>query len=277
MNRLKRIYKNIRYITAYVGRRQIPTIAASGAFWFFLSLVPLVIMTVSLLPYTSVTQEQLMAVIVMVMPDSLIELLDNILMDVYASHSAVLSISLLVTVWSAAQGFSALIRGLEVVYEQTDRAGYFHRRFRGIVYLVLLLASILLAIILMGLGRIILDMLTDYLPMLADFFAFLARFRYLPVVCFLTLAFAVIYRWGPTLDEPFTWQLPGAFLSAVGWSIFSWIFSTYVRMTGGYGTYGSLSTVVAVMLWLYYCMTILLYGAVFNVALARYKKQRDGI
>jgi len=275
MNRVKRIYKNIKHITAYVGRRQIPTIAASGAFWFFLSLVPLVIMTVSLLPYTSVTQEQLMAVLVMVIPESLVQLLDNILMDVYASNSAVLSISLLVTVWSAAQGFSALIRGLEVVYEQKDRAGYFHRRLRGIVYLVLLLASILLAIVLMGLGRVILDMLTDFLPMLADFFAFLARFRYLPVVCFLTLAFAVIYRWGPTLDQPFRQQLPGALLAAVGWSVFSWIFSTYVRMTGGYGTYGSLSTVVAVMLWLYYCMSILLFGAVFNVALERYRKQRE--
>ena len=62
MNKITRIYKNIRYVTAYIGRRQIPTIAASGAFWFFLSLVPLVITTVSLLPYTSVTQEQLMDV-----------------------------------------------------------------------------------------------------------------------------------------------------------------------------------------------------------------------
>ena len=275
MNKITRIYKNIRYVTAYIGRRQIPTIAASGAFWFFLSLVPLVITTVSLLPYTSVTQEQLMDVIVMVIPDSMIQLLDNILIDVYASHSAVVSISLLITVWSAAQGFAALIRGLEVVYEQKDKAGYFHRRLRGIVYMVLLLASILLAIILMGLGRVILDILTDFLPMLEEFFLFLARFRYVPVVCFLTLAFAVIYRWGPTLDLPFTWQLPGALLSAIGWSVFSWLFSTYVRMTGGYGAYGNLSTVVAVMLWLYYCMTILLYGAVFNMALTKYKKQRD--
>lgn len=275
MNRVKRIYKNIRHITAYVGKRQIPTIAASGAFWFFLSLVPLVIMTVSLLPYTSVTQEQLMSVMVLVVPESLITLLDSILVDVYASHSAVLSISLLVTIWSAAQGFSALIRGLEVVYEQTDRAGYFQRRIRGIAYMILLFASILLAIVLMGLGRVILDMLTGVLPMLKEFFDFLARFRFVPVIVFLTLAFALIYRWGPTLDQPFSWQLPGAFVSAAGWSIFSWLFSTYVRMTGGYGTYGSLSTVVAVMLWLYYCMTILLYGAVINVALAQYKKQRD--
>lgn len=276
MNKIKRIYKNIRHITAYIGRRQIPTVAASGAFWFFLSLVPLVILTVSLLPYTSVSQSQLMDVIMLVVPDSLITLLDSILVDIYASNSAVLSITLVITVWSAAQGFSALIRGLEVVYEQKDKAGFFERRIRGIVYMVLLLASILLGIILMGLGRVILDMLTSFLPLLSDFFAFLARFRFIPSVAFLTLAFAVIYRWGPTLDQPFAWQLPGAFLSAVGWSIFSWLFSTYVRMTGGYGTYGSLSTVVAVMLWLYYCMNILLHGAVFNVALSQYRKQKDG-
>ena len=275
MNKISRIYKNIRYVTAYIGRRQIPTIAASGAFWFFLSLVPLVITTVSLLPYTSVTQEQLMDVIIMVIPDSLVQLIDNTLVDVYDSHSAVISISLVITIWSAAQGFAALIRGLELVYEQKEKAGYFKRRFRGIIYMVLLFASILLAIILMGLGRVILDMLTDFLPLLEEFFLFLARFRYVPVVCFLTLAFAVIYRWGPTLDLPFTWQLPGAFLSAIGWSLFSWLFSTFVRLTGGYGAYGNLSTVVAVMLWLYYCMSILLYGAVFNVALTKYKKQRD--
>lgn len=269
MSTLYRIYKNIRQISAYMGRRQVSSIAASGAFWFFLSLVPLVILTVSLLPYTSVTQAELMEVLVMVMPESVTSLLYIIIQDVYSSNKAVMSVSLIVTAWSAAQGFSTLIRGLEIVYEQKDRAGYFMRRLRGLVYMVLLLASILLAIVLMGLGRVILDTLSGFWPLLGDFFTFLAHFRFIPVVIFLTIAFAVIYRWGPTLEQPFSAQLPGALFAAVGWSVFSWVFSSYVRMTGGYGTYGSLSTVVAVMLWMYYCMYILLWGAFLNVALAR--------
>ena len=56
-------------------------------------------------------------------------------------------------------------------------------------------------------------------------------------------------------------QLMGAAFSAVGWMIVSWIFSVYLDIFKGFSSmYGSLTTIVLIMLWLYFCMYILLLG-----------------
>ena len=56
--------------------------------------------------------------------------------------------------------------------------------------------------------------------------------------------------------------------SAVGWMIVSWIFSVYLDIFKGFSSmYGSLTTIVLIMLWLYFCMYILLLGGEVNMIL----------
>ena len=63
MKKIRKLIENFQHISDYMGRRQIATIAASTAFWFFLSIVPIVILCVSVLPYTSITEEQLLTTV----------------------------------------------------------------------------------------------------------------------------------------------------------------------------------------------------------------------
>lgn len=57
-------------------------------------------------------------------------------------------------------------------------------------------------------------------------------------------------------------QLPGAMITAVAWSLFSYFFSIYFEVSSNFTrTYGNLAAVLMVMLWLYVCMNLLLYGA----------------
>jgi membrane protein len=70
-------------------------------------------------------------------------------------------------------------------------------------------------------------------------------------------------------------EAPGAFLSAAAWFLFSALFEYYVEHFGRYSyVYGSLASIIVVMLWLYFCMEILLIGAGINVLLSR--KRRVG-
>lgn len=184
--------------------------AASGAFWFFLSLVPIVILLSTFLPYTSISQETLLDALRPLVPESMTELLATILQDVYSSSLAVMSVSLLATAWSSAKGFSALIRGLEDVYQQSHRAGYFLRRARGIVYTLILLGSLLLSILIMGLGRWFQHILESMWPPSRDIFALLLHLRFVPMVAFLTFAFAGIFKFGPGLKLSYFRQLPGS-------------------------------------------------------------------
>ena len=274
MDKIKKLFNNFRHISEYMGRRQIATIAAATAFWFFLSIVPIVIVCVSILPYTSVTEEQLLAKLAPVLTESMTELIRIILSDVYSSGAGVLSISLIATVWSSAMGFSSLIRGLEDIYEQPRRAGFLMRRARGIIYTLGMILMMVLSFVLGGFGEQIKALVEKYLPGTTSFFTFLLHFRFIVVIAVLTVFFGAIFRWSTGLRPPFGEVFPGALTAAVGWSLFSYAFSAWVN-AGHYGTYGSLVTVVVVMLWLYYCQYILLLSACLNRALPKIRRKSE--
>ena len=78
----------------------------------------------------------------------------------------------------------------------------------------------------------------------------------------------MIYKFLPNHIVQLRIQLMGAAFSAVGWMIVSWIFSVYLDIFKGFSSmYGSLTTIVLIMLWLYFCMYILLLGGEVNMIL----------
>ena len=104
------------------------------------------------------------------------------------------------------------------------------------------------------------------------FKALLVAVKMISQAAVLSLLFTVIYYFFPADKTVFSVHLPGAVLSACGWVIFTELYSIYVSLTDT-GIYGSLSTVMLTMLWLYVCMYILLIGGEINVSL---QKLRNG-
>ena len=90
------------------------------------------------------------------------------------------------------------------------------------------------------------------------------NFRFIFVWAVLTILFAMIYAYVPNRKLRLKEQLPGAMFSAIVWSVFSWGFSIYVGSNSLGGVYGSLSIVIIVMLWMYFCMYIVMVGAYIN-------------
>ena len=257
---------NLRKVEAYMGQWELSLIAAGTAFWFFLSLVPMVILTVSLLPYTSLTEEQLLTFLSMIIPSSMMELIAVIVADVYRSSLAILSVSILATVWSAARGFSSLIRGLEEIYKQERRSHFLLRRALGVVYTLGMLLFTVLSILLGGFGQQLAYLVERLFPWLHGLFSLLLYFRFLVVIALLSVFFAAIYVRGSGRRLPVLNVLPGAVFAAAGWTLLTWAFSAWVSASS-FGTYGSLATVIVVMLWLYYGQYVLLLGACINRAI----------
>ena len=76
----------------------------------------------------------------------------------------------------------------------------------------------------------------------------------------------MLYRYLPNRRGRFRDQLPGAMFAAVGWMVISWVFSIYLDVFKGFSNmYGSLTTIVLIMLWMYFCMYCILIGGEFNV------------
>ena len=78
------------------------------------------------------------------------------------------------------------------------------------------------------------------------------------------LVIAVMYAYVPGTKLGIRTQLPGAAFAAVAWSIMTWAFSIYVDDFDGFSTYGSLTTIIILMLWLYAAMYIIMVGAYIN-------------
>ena len=95
--------------------------------------------------------------------------------------------------------------------------------------------------------------------------AALLRMKYWLMTVLLTAFFSLVYAVLPNHRTKPRRLLPGAFAAAVGWQVFSAVFSYYVNRFGNWSLYyGSLSAIALTMLWLYVCMIILFLGAVLN-------------
>lgn len=245
-------------------KKNIAAYAGSTAFFFILSLIPLLAFLSSLLPYTGLTEGDLIRVINEFTPDFADDIMSGLVTEAYEQSIAVFSISALVTIWSGDLGMLALIRGFNVLYDVDERRNYFYLRFIATLYTLAMIILLLVMLILMVFGEQVKFIITKAFPAASTGFSFLMNFKFIFVIGLATFFFAMIYTFVPSAKMKFIFQLPGAILSAVAWYVFSWVFSVYVNMTDSYSIYGSLATPVILMFWLYFCISIFFFGAFIN-------------
>lgn len=245
-------------------RQNINAFAASMAFFIFLSLVPMLMVICTVIPYTPLTEENLMTAVAEVVPEVMNPLAQTMISEVYDKSAGILSIAIIATLWTAGKGVMALIQGLNAINGMEERRNYFVVRLTSSVYTLLMLVAVIISLFVMVFGNKLVDVALNRFPTLQLVVLVVMRFRFLLGWIVLTLAFTAIYAFVPSTKLRFREQLPGALFSSVGWSGFSWGFSLYVENSGSYSMYGSLSLIVIVMLWMYFCMYIVLMGAYLN-------------
>ncbi len=264
MRTIYRLYYILRDFNWQMTKKNISAFAASTAFFLFLSMIPLLMALCAILPFTTLTEANLIGVVTQFTPDAMDALVVQIISDVYARTAGTITVFALVTIWSAAKAMLALIYGLNAVNDFEEKRNYIVLRAIACIYTVIILAAMLVALFVMVFGNVIVDILLRDIPPLHILVHFIMRFRFLVSWVILTFIFALIYAFVPSRKLRFKAQIPGAAFAAVLWSIASYAFSVYVDHYNGFGTYGSLTTVVILMLWFYMLMYILLIGAHIN-------------
>lgn len=261
------IYK--LYLTAVdfstqMRKQNISAYAASIAFFFFLSVVPMLMVICTIIPYTPLTEENLVEAVTDITPDLVDDLVESLIADVYDKSAGILSVAVIATIWSAAKGVMALMRGLNAVNGVEENRNYFVIRFIASFYTLVMLVAVILSLFIMVFGDQLVTLALHRLPQLQMVVSFFMSFRFMAVWVVLTLSFAAIYAYMPDKKQKFKEQIPGAAFASVLWSIFSWGFSIYVTYGNSYGIYGSLSLIIIVLIWMYFCMYIVMIGAHIN-------------
>lgn len=261
---MKKIILIIRKFTIEINNCHVSAYAASAAFFMFLSMIPILLLICSILPYTPVTEADLMEILAQVLPASLVPLSVKTVADVYDKSPAVISLSAVATVWSAGKGMLAIIRGLNAIQGETKPRNYFFQRFRASIYTVILLIVILVSLVIGVFGSaigVVMEQKFEGISMVSPLFS---NLRILIVLAVLVLFFTALFTWIPNKKLDWRTQIVGASFVSIAWSVFSFVFSIYVNRFTGNSMYGNMTTVVILMLWFYFAFYLLFLGALIS-------------
>lgn len=267
-----RAYRFVRRNLIRLSGYHVSLYAANAAFYIILSVFPAILLLVCLLPLIGYTSQDLLVLLDGVVPEVVLPLLERVLNDMSVNSSGLLlSVSALVAIWSSSRGVYCIQLGLNAIYGVRESRNYILRRLISMLYMVLIIVALLLTLVLHGFGQELAAYLSGKSIPILHFLAQLMQFRGLILVLLLTGLFTAVLSVFPNRKISPKRAFPGAALASLGWLMFTRFFSVYVRMSGSYSLlYGSLSIIAITMLWLFVCMSILFYAAVFNIRFERW-------
>lgn len=265
MNQISEYIRTIRRFLWKMKKDRVDAFAAQTALFIIMGFFPFFMLLLTLIQYTMLTQEMLMEMLLEVLPASFYDVIVSIVQELFNSSTALLSGTVIAALWATGRSVLAITNGLNSVRGVRESRNYLFMRLRSGIYILFLLLAILLAMALMLFGNCIQDTVLHYLPFLNRFSGIIISFRAVLSIFVLSLVFLAMYCALPNCKVNIIRQIPGAVFTAAAWSIFSYGFSIYFDHAGRFSSvYGSLTTVVMMILWLYSCMWLLFVGAEVN-------------
>ena len=156
--------------------------------------------------------------------------------------------------------------GLNCVYNCRETRIYFFLRIRATVYTVMFILVIIFLLVLSVFGNSLNIFIAEHVPFLRNMADWLIRARNIITPIVMIVFLLLIYKFLPNRRDTYKRQLPGAVFSTLGWMVISWVFSVYVDVFKGFSSmYGSLTTIMLIMMWMYFCMYCILIGGELNI------------
>ncbi len=261
----------------------ITDVAATLAYYAFLAVPAALLVAVGVFSVVAGpdTVESMVERLEGVVPSEVIELLRDSLTratENQAGGLALIVVGGLLALWTTTSALSALIRGLNRVYDRTETRGFLRQRLTALAMLVFLLLAFALSFGLLVLGPALTDWLGGALD-LESVFGWIWWSAEWPILLLgLLLAFAGILHLGPNVAHP-RWRFltPGSVVAVVVWLGASGLFAFYVSRFGSYNkAWGSLAAVIIMLTWLWLSGLALLFGAEVNAEAERSRELRQG-
>lgn len=205
-------------------------------------------------------------------PSDFSSVIYSVLEDLQSTQNVpLLSVSAVTTLWSASRGISAIRSGIERVYRAGHTRGFFAHRLKSLISTLLFIAFIATTVALMLFG----DFAFEWLSLGTSCNPRFVTPLFTVALCVLfTAMYSSTARRSTRVRRGILPHVPGAIFSSVGWMLFSRIYSLYItHFPSASYIYGSLAALCFIMLWLYFCMIILLLGAELNGFILTLKNQ----
>lgn len=256
-----------------MAKDKLSIVAAGVAFYALWALFPALFALVAIYGLVSDPQqvEQQVGAMAAILPPDAAAIVNRQLNDVVQASGTALgfgaAFGLLFALWSASIGIRTLMQALNVTYDEEEKRSFV--KFYGTA-LLLTLGAIVGVVVAIG-TVVALPAVLGHLGLGSVLENVIAYARWPLLAVLVMIGLAVLYRYGPSREEPrWQWVSPGAIFATVVWIIGSALFSLYVTNFGSYNeTYGAMGAVIIMLTWFLLSAYAVLIGAELNAELER--------
>ncbi|MDR2009151.1 MAG: YihY/virulence factor BrkB family protein [Bacteroidales bacterium] len=246
--------------------------AASVAYSFFIAIFPTLIFFLSLIPFIPIDnfQYELFGLLENVLPVNAYNLFYDTISDTLMNQrSSVLSIGFLLMLIFSSNGIVALIDAFNTSYHEVNTRNFVGDRLISLLLVIIMSILLIIAITLIVMGGRIFDIIVGYYPKLDRNSISILYFviKWLTIIFLFFLAISFLYYLAPAKKSRFRFFTPGAAFSTITLILAVYIFAFYVNNFSHYNKlYGSIGTVIVVMLLFYIIAMVLIVGFELNIS-----------
>lgn len=265
-----KLVKYIKNLAFRFNDDEILALASELAYSLIFSFFPFIIFLMTFVGFSPITSDDVLEGIKPILPHIAIDLVRNTIVEVVdTKHGHLLSLSLIITIWSASAGFNAVIRGINKAYSEREERSTLKVQLISVLCTFGLTFVIISTFLLLVFGEIIGNIFAARLGLFYVFTVVWNKLRYFIMMISAIFIFAALYRYTPCRKLKWKEVIPGAIFSTITLVIVSLGFAYYVNNFGNYSrVYGSIGTVIVLLTWLFMLSIITLMGGELNATLA---------
>ncbi|MCJ0743458.1 YihY/virulence factor BrkB family protein [Pedobacter montanisoli] len=255
-----------------IGKEALVNKASSLAYNFMLAIFPAIIFLFTLIPYIPKRigfQGKLMDLMALILPDNAYMAFETTLKEIVnIQNGSLLSLGFILSIFFATNGIHSLMRAFNKSSLVVETRSWLKQRLIAIVLTFIIAISVIVCIAAMTIGEISIQYLNKELDIkenLTYYAIQLTRWTLLGVLYFTNVS--MLYRYGPAHAKKWKFFSAGSCLATILAFLTMWAFSFYINHFGSYNkVYGSIGTLIVVMIWLYLNSLILLVGFELNAS-----------
>ena len=259
-----------RYYLHDVGRD-----SAALTYYLLFALFPLMVFVSTLLGILKLDVDNISQFLSQLVPADVVSVLEAYLIYVSANASRqLLWFSLVFSIWFPMRSTGCLMHSLRKAFHRSSPENILLGQLRNLLFTIWMIVVIGLTLLLVVMGRRALHFLSHLLPLSETFISVWGYLRFVILALVMAISLGLLYQLALGQRRPLREVLPGVGSSLAAWMLLSMAFSYYVENVAQYARlYGSIATIVVVLLWLYMSGQVLILGAELSAALAQQKKK----
>lgn len=248
--------------------------SAALTYYLLFAIFPLLIFVSTLLGVLELDIASITAVLAPILPSDVVDIIRTYLEYVAANQSRqLLWFSLVFSIWFPMRSTGCLMHSLRKAFGRSAPENILLGQLRTLLFTIWMIFVIGLTLALVVVGRRTLYFLSGFLPLSETFISVWGYLRFIILGLVMAISLGILYQLALGQRRPLREVLPGVGSSLAAWLLLSMAFSYYVENMARYAQlYGSIATIVVVLLWLYMSGQVLILGAELSASLIHRKK-----